>query len=155
MSEKVSVKNMVTQLALPIVSARGLELIDVEFAKKPDGMNLSIFVDKPGGVTVDDCEGVHVILDEALDKLDPTNGAPYVLNVCSPGVDRPLSTDTQLSACVGKPVEIRLFAAIDKKKNFVGELVDFDGKFVHIIIDNKKLTFERNKISKINKHITF
>ena len=75
MSEKIS--ENIFRLVKPIAEGLGLELVEVEYVKKHDGMNLTVFIDKEGGVTIDDCEALHMAIDAPLDELNPTNDAPY------------------------------------------------------------------------------
>ena len=150
------VKEKVAELVESIVESQGCELVEVTFQKKFDGMNLTIFIDKKGGVTIDDCENVHRAIDEPLDELDPTNGAPYTLNVSSPGLDREIKTDKDFQRNIGEELEINLYQKILKNKKFVGELVSFDQD--NIVIKNQKgvLTeIERSKIAKATKYIKF
>lgn len=77
----------------PIVDGLGYEIVDVEWAKRDGADNLTVYIDIPTGVSLDDCEKVHRAIDPALDELDPTDGKPYVLNVSSPGLDRPFKNN--------------------------------------------------------------
>ena len=108
----------------PIVTELGYELCEVEYAKKPNGMNLTIFISHPDGIKIEDCEKVHRTIDPILDEIDPTNGAPYTLNVSSLGLDRPIKTDKDFLRNIGKMVTIKLFANKNGKKEFVGKLVE-------------------------------
>ena len=91
----------------PLVTELGYEIVDVEFVKKDGNDNLTIFVDVPTGMSLDDCERVHNAIDPLLDELDPTNGKPYVLNVSSPGLDRPFNKQRDYERNYGKEVEIK------------------------------------------------
>ena len=116
----------------PIVDGLGYEIVDVTYEKQSTGYNLTVFIDAPAGISLDDCEKVHKAIDEPLDELDPTNGAAYTLNVSSPGIDRPFKTSRDYERNIGQMVEISLFAPIKKCRNFVGELITFDDNFVQI-----------------------
>ena len=139
----------------PIVTELGYDLVEVEYAKKSDGYNLTVFIDSKNGISLDDCEKVHYAIDEPLDVLDPTNGDSYTLNVSSPGLDRPLKTDRDLERNIGVVVEISLYAAIKKCKHFVGELVSYDEQYVTIKTKKEEIKFERSGIAKICKYIEF
>ena len=105
----------------------GYEIVEVEFAKKYNGDNLTVFIDKKEGyIDITDCEKVHNAIDEPLDELDPTMGKPYTLNVSSPGIDRPIVTDKDYNRNLGEVLEVKLFQAIQKKKIFIGKLLSFD-----------------------------
>lgn len=152
---KISEK--VEEFIAPIVESLGkdIEVVEVEFAKKYNGDNLTIFIDKPGGVTIEDCELVHNSVDEPLDELDPTGGKPYTLNVSSPGIDRPIVTDKDYARNIGIELEIKLFEAINKKKILVGTLIAFNNDSIIVEINGENLEIERKKISKATKFINF
>ena len=152
---KISEK--VCEFITPIVESLNtdIEIVDVEFAKKYNGNNLTVFIDKPGGVTIEDCELVHGAIDEPLDELDPTEGKSYTLNVSSPGIDRPIVTDKDFSRNIGLELEINLYEPIMKKRTLVGTLVAFNGDCIILEINKENLEIERKKISKATKFINF
>lgn len=151
---KISEK--IEEFLTPIVEELGYEIVEVEFAKKYNGDNLTVFIDKPGGgININDCETVHNAIDEPLDELNPTNDKPYTLNVSSPGIDRPIVTDKDYNRNMGEVLEVKLFEAIQKKKLFVGTLVDFTAETVKLDVDGKELEIERKKIAKATKYINF
>ena len=152
---KISEK--VEEFLTPIVESleANIEIVEVEFAKKYNGDNLTIFIDKPGGVTIEDCELVHSTVDGPLDELDPTEGKPYTLNVSSPGIDRPIVTDKDFARNIGIELEIKLFEAINKKKMLVGTLIAFNNDSIIVEINGENLEIERKKISKATKFINF
>ena len=137
----------------PIVQNLGYEIVEVEFAKKYNGDNLTIFIDKPGGVDINDCETVHNAINDPLDELNPTNDKPYTLNVSSPGIDRPIITNKDFNRNIGEILEIKLFQAIDKRKIFVGELLSYDDENIVIKSQDKVVTIDRKLISKATKYI--
>ena len=139
----------------PIVESLDVELVEVEYEKKENGMNLSVFIDSPRGINIQDCESVHRAIDGPLDELDPTAGKPYVLNVSSLGIDRPFKTDRDFEKNIGQEVEVRLFKPLDKKKVFEGVLAKFDKDFVTITAGEANIQIERKSISKICKLIKF
>lgn len=149
------IAEQVETLVKPIVEGAGFEIVEVEFAKKYNGDNLTIFIDKPGGVTINDCEKVHNLVDSPLDELDPTAGKPYTLNVSSPGVDRPIVTDKDFTRNIGETLEVKLFEPVFKKKTHVGELVAFNSSSIILDCNGENLEIERNKISKATKYINF
>ena len=151
---KISEK--IEEFLTPIVEELGYEIVEVEFAKKYNGDNLTVFIDKPGGgININDCETVHNAIDEPLDELNPTNDKPYTLNVSSPGIDRPIVTDKDYNRNIGEVLEVKLFEAIQKKKLFVGSLIDFNAETVTLDLDGKTLEIERKKIAKATKYINF
>ena len=149
------VSEEVEKFILPIVESLGCELVEVEFAKKYNGDNLTIFIDKKGGVKIEDCEKVHNAIDEPLDELNPTNDKPYTLNVSSVGLDRPIVSDKDYERNIGVVLEVKLFQAINKKKIFVGELMSFSDTEVKLLVDGNEMIIERKLISKATKYIDF
>ena len=151
------VADIVEEFLTPIVENLGYEIVEVEFAKKHNGDNLTIFIDKKGGgIDINDCETVHNAIDEPLDELNPTNDKPYTLNVSSPGSDRPIVSDKDFNRNIGEVIEVHLFQAINKKKLFIGELKEFDQ--TKIVLETEKeqiIEIDRNLISKATKYIDF
>lgn len=149
-----NIASKVQDFITPIVEPMGYTIVEVEYAKKQNGMNLTVFIDSPNGIGLDDCEKVHNSIDAPLDELDPTAGASYILNVSSPGLDRPLKTDKDLSLAINKEIDISLYAKQNGKKDFVGILKAFDENTL-TIISGSEITLDRKNISKITKHISF
>ncbi|MEG1711428.1 MAG: ribosome maturation factor RimP, partial [Clostridia bacterium] len=144
------VETDVFELVKPFAEQFGLELIEVEYAKKVDGMNLTIYIDKEGGVMIDDCEKLHKAIDEPLDELNPTNDASYTLNVSSQGLDWPLKTDRDFNKSKGKEITVKLYTKDkDGKKKFDGVLEDFDEKTFTMDINGIKKIFEREKVAHV------
>ena len=140
----------------PIVTELGYEIVEVEFAKKHNGDNLTVFIDKKEGyIDITDCEKVHNAIDEPLDELDPTMGKPYTLNVSSPGIDRPIVTDKDYNRNLGQMLEVKLFQAILKKKIFIGKLLSFDESKIELETEKETIKLERKMISKATKYIEF
>ncbi|MBQ4542104.1 MAG: ribosome maturation factor RimP [Clostridia bacterium] len=140
----------------PIVTELGYEIVEVEFAKKHNGDNLTVFIDKKEGyIDITDCEKVHDAIDEPLDELDPTMGKPYTLNVSSPGIDRPIVTDKDYNRNLGQVLEVKLFQAILKKKIFIGKLLSFDESMIELETEKETIKLERKMISKATKYIEF
>ena len=131
-----------------------IELVDVEF-KQGREPALTAFIDVEGGVDLDTCEAFHRAIDPALDELDPTFGAPYTLNVTSPGLDRPLKTQRDFDKCMGEDVEVKLFAPMKGRKLFEAKLVAYDGNCVTLEEGGESFKLELNKIAKICRAIKF
>lgn len=153
--EKKTVVSSVEEFLTPIVENLGYRIVEVEYAKKQNGMNLTIFIDSPSGIDIDDCEKVHNAIDLPLDELDPTGGTSYTLNVSSPGLDRPLKTERDLNANIGVQIEISLYSKMDGKKEIVGKLLEFSEDYLTVETENKNLSIERKNIAKITKYIEF
>lgn len=152
------IADAVTELVKPIVEGLGMELVEVLFAKTKEGDALTVFIDKDGGVSLNDCEAVHNAIDAPLDDLDPTDGKPYTLNVSSPGLDRPFKTDRDFAKHIGFKVETSLFAPIaGVGKKFVATLAAYDpqGGVVTLELDGKSVAIDRKDIAIIREHIEF
>lgn len=157
-------KTLCEEKIVPVIERMGYEVVEVEYAKKADGMNLTFFIDKDGGIDVDDCEAVSKTIDPLLDELNPTDDQAYILNVSSPGIDRPLKTDKDFKRHLGKEIAVTLFAKQNGVKNFEGELVEFDQNTVTIkpLPDKKgkqanqeQITLQKDKIAHIVPIIKF
>ena len=131
-----------------------IELVDVEF-KQGREPALTAYVDTETGVDLDTCEAFHRAIDPALDELDPTFGAPYTLNVSSPGLDRPLKTQRDFDKCMGEDVEIKLYAPMKGKKLFEAKLVGYDGNCVTLEEGKETYKLELTRIAKISRAIKF
>ena len=150
-----NVKQQVFDLVAPIAESFGLEVVEVEYAKKHDGMNLTVFIDKEGGITVDDCEAVSRIFSDKLDELDFIEDA-YIMEVSSPGLGRPLKKEKDYVRSMGKEVEIRTYRPINKEKEFYGILSAYDESSVTITTeDQKEQTFEKADIALIRLAFDF
>ena len=149
------IEEEVLHIAQPIASELGYEVLDVEYNKVKDSDNeLVIYIDKEGGIAIDDCERLSKLLDEPLDKQDPIPDS-YVLCVSSPGLDRPLRKDGDFKRAIGKTVDVKLYKKTDGKKDFTGTLSEFDEHTVLITSDKGKLSFSRVDIALIRLHIDF
>ncbi len=149
------VKEICEQALKPVIEQAGYELVEVTYQKEVTGMNLIFTIDSDNGVTIDDCEKVHKLIDPILDELNPTDDKPYILSVSSPGIDRPLKTDRDFKRNEGKEIEITLFQKLEGKKKFVGTLKAYDALAVTIEDGGKTLTFDREKIAHIVPVIKF
>lgn len=116
----------VAALARPAVEELGFTLYDVEFVKEYGNWVLTLYIDRPEGVSIDDCERVSRRVDPILDEADPI-GQPYYLSVSSLGLDRPLKKDADFTRNLGKEIVVKLYAPQNGKKELVGELISFDG----------------------------
>lgn len=109
----------------------GYELVDVEFKKEGQDYFLRVYIHKPGGVSIDDCQSMSQLLSSKLDEDDPIS-VPYYLEVSSPGLDRPLKTDKDLNRNLGKEIELRLYETLDGKKALEGILEGFTEEEIRI-----------------------
>ena len=144
----------------PVIESLGMELVDVEFKKLYGQDTLTVYIDKVGGVSLDDCETVHNAIDTLLDELDPTCGAPYNLNVSSPGIDRPLKTAKDFNRKIGLEMEVSLYkplAETDKKKKFVATLLSYDeeNSTVELQYKQKNIKLNIKDVALIHEAIIF
>lgn len=130
-----------------------IEIVEVEF-KQGHSPALTVYIDVEGGVDLNTCEKFHRAIDVVLDELDPTFGAPYTLNVSSPGLDRPLKTPRDFAKCVGEKVEVKLFAPLKGKKFIEATLIGYDEHCV-VLQGEEELKIEKTKIAKICRAIDF
>ncbi|WP_067921724.1 ribosome maturation factor RimP [Alicyclobacillus shizuokensis] len=128
---KQSVTDIVQALAEPIVHASGVDLVEVEYTKEGATWYLRVFIDKPGGVDIDDCSRVSEALSERLDEVDPIPNA-YILEVSSPGAERPLKRPEDYERAVGRSVRVKLYEPLAGEKVIEGVLDDFDGQTLTI-----------------------
>lgn len=143
------------ELLLPIVESHGFELVDVEYVKEGGTWYLRAYIDKPGGIAVDDCEVVSRAFSDILDEKDYIEDA-YIFEVSSPGLGRPLKKEKDFVRSMGEEVEIRTYRAINKQKEFVGILCDFDKDTVTIELeDETKQIFEKSDIALIRLAFDF
>ena len=127
----------------------------MEYVKEAGNWYLRVYVDKEGGITVDDCEVVSRALSDKLDEKDFIDEA-YILEVSSPGLGRPLKKDKDFDRSMGKEVELKLYRAIDKQKDFSGILKAYDKDTISIEIDDgKELSFDRADIAIIRLAFDF
>jgi len=153
------VEKRVFEMVLPLTENLGYELVDVEYVKEGPNYFLRIYIDKPEGVSLDDCQIINNIVEPVLDKEDPISAA-YFLEICSPGLDRPLKTDRDFEKYNGEEVELNLFAAVDGVKHFEGVLLGKKDGIITIEVENKKegikeISFPSEKISIIRRLIKF
>lgn len=158
MSKRETYEARTEELLIPIAEANGVEIYDVEYVKEGADYYLRAYIDKPEGVNIDDCEKVSRALSDALDREDFIPDA-YILEVSSPGLGRTLKKDKHLQKSIGQEVEIKLFKAVDKCKEFTGILESFDAGHITIVEgedgDGKKRIFAREDIALIRLALDF
>ena len=139
----------VWDIAEPIANELGLKLWDVRFLKEGAEWYLRVFIDKDGGVSIDDCVDMSHALDKPLDEHDPIDRS-YCLEVSSPGVERELSLDEHFEVCLGKSIKVKLIRPVDNQREFVGTLESFDGSdFVLRLDDEKAMVINKKETANI------
>lgn len=143
-------------MAQPIIEKLGYELVDIELSKKYGQDNLSFFIASNNGINFDDCEKVHRELDVALDELNPSKDAPYILNVSSPGLDRPFKTQRDYARNINKKVEVKLYAPLKGKKLYDGVLLEKAEHALTIKLDKGEvLKLEMSRVAKVTPFVSF
>lgn len=145
-----NIESQVERFMAEILAGTDFELVDVEYVKERDWY-LRVFVDKAGGIDLDDCQALSERLSDKLDETDIINGA-YILEVSSPGIDRILKKDRDFVREAGKVVDVTLYAPLDGKKFFVGQLVSRDKNFLHL---KDVAPLPRDKVAQVRLHIDF
>ena len=149
MSKRQDYEVQTEQLVTPILEKYGFELYDVEYVKEGGNNYLRVYIDKPGGIAVNDCETVAREMNPILDEKDFIPDS-YVFEVSSPGLGRALKKEKHLLKSIGEEVEIRTFRPINHEKQFEGILKSFDDKELTIALnDEQELTFARTDIALI------
>lgn len=155
MSRREAYEQKTEELLAPILQKRNFELIDVEYVKEGSVWYLRAYIDKEGGITVNDCEDVAREMNPILDELDFVEGS-YTFEVSSPGLGRPLKKEKDYMRNMGKDVEIRTYHPIGHKKEFYGTLSAYDEKTVTIVTgEEDTLTFEKSDIALIRQAFDF
>ena len=149
MTRREQYEERTEQLVMPIVDENNFELVDIEYVKEAGNWFLRVYIDKQGGITIDDCELVSRALSEQLDKDDFIEDS-YILEVSSPGLGRPLKKEKDFERSIGKEVEVRLFQAINKQKEYIGILTSYDKDTVTVELEEENpLTIQRKNIALI------
>ena len=137
------------QLIQPLIDANNFELVDVEYVKEGSDWYLRVYIDKDGGITVDDCELISRAFNEILDREDYIS-EQYIFEVSSPGLMRPLKKEKDYKRSVGKLIDIKLYKPVDKCKEFTGVLDYYDKDTVTIKMDDDtQKTFDRSNLAMI------
>lgn len=141
-------------LAAPIVEACGCTLWDVEYVKEAGEWCLRVYIDREGGVSINDCEAVSRPLSDALDEADPIEGS-YVLEVSSAGADRPLKKPAHFQQFLGAEVDVRLYRPLDGRKEYTGVLKGYDGGDVTIETAGEARTFVKKDVAQVRLTVHF
>jgi len=148
------VTDTVAELALPIVEGSGCALWDVEYVKEAGQWFLRVYIDKEGGVSIDDCEAVSRPLSDALDRADPIEGS-YVFEVSSAGADRVLKKPEHFAQFMGAEVEVKLYRPREGRKDFVGLLKGWADGDVELEVGGVPTSFEKKEIALVRLYPRF
>ena len=146
------VTDIVEALARPIAEEKGCTLWDVEYVKEAGVWYLRLYIEKPGGVSIDDCEAVSLPVSEALDQADPIEGS-YTFEVSSAGADRTLKKPEHFAAFVGSEVEVKLYRAQDGRKDWVGVLEAYSQGDVTIAAPAGSVTFAKKDVAQVRLYV--
>lgn len=155
MSKREQYEQKTEELLMPIIEKNGFELVDVEYVKEAGTWYLRAYIDKPGGISVDDCEVVSRAFSDILDEEDYIEDT-YIFEVSSPGLGRPLKKEKDFARSIGEEVEIRTYRPIDRQKEFVGFLKTYDQTTVTIEYEDETTqVFNRSDIALIRLAFDF
>lgn len=154
MSKRETYETKTENLLSPIASANNVEIYDIEYVKEGADWYLRAYIDKPEGVTINDCENVSRALSDALDQADFIEDA-YILEVSSPGLGRTLKKDKHLEKSLGCKVELKTYKPIEKCKEFSGVLKGYDDKTITLETDNGVKVFEKTDVALIKLAFDF
>lgn len=154
MTKRETYEAKATEMLTPIVKDKGVEIYDVEYVNEAGEWYLRAYIDKEGGVTIDDCEAVSRAFSDALDADDFIEEA-YYLEVSSPGLGRQLKKDSHFAKSIGMEVELKTYKPIEKKKEFSGILKAFDENNITVEIDGKDVSFARTDLALVKLALDF
>ena len=154
MAKHAEIEERTEALVLPIIEEHHFELVDVEYVKEGADWYLRVYADKEGGINIDDC----VLISRALEaKLDAENfiEEAYILEVSSPGLGRPLKKEKDYLRSIGKSIDIKLYQAKEKQKEFTGILKEYSNGHIIVTIDEEDITFETKGIAMARLSLDF
>lgn len=152
--KRSDIEKRTEELVTPIIEEGNFELVDVEYVKEGVNWYLRVYADKEGGINIDDCVFISRELEQKLDEENFLEDA-YILEVSSPGLGRALKKDKDFKRSLGEEVELKLYKAIDKQKEFTGFLKSYDEKNIVVDIEGEDFTFARKDIANIHLAIHF
>lgn len=154
MDSKMEVIDGVKILIANYLEQNSMELVDIIYRREQQGITLRLLVDTPQGVTVDECEALSNFLSEALDMENIIDGH-YVLEVSSPGLDRPIVTDRDFERAMGKVLDVTAYRMIDRKKTHEGKLIGMDKEKIVLESGGISTVMPRNLIARARLKIEF
>ena len=152
MSKKITQR--VWELAQPVVEGFGLKLWDVEYVKEGGDWFLRLYIDKEGGVDINDCEAISRALSDILDEADPIESS-YIFEVASAGAERPLKRPGDFEQFMGSPVLLKTYKPVDGRKEFSGDLAGYDNGAVTLRIGEEEKRFEKDAVALVRLRCDF
>ena len=147
------ITDKVYELAKPVVEEAGCSLWDVEYVREAGNWYLRVFIDKEGGVSINDCEAISRALDPILDEADPIPDS-YVFEVGSAGAERELKRPGDFAQFMGSDVEVRLYQPINGSKVYVGALASYEQGDVGITVGKEDMSFKKTQIAMVKLHVS-
>ena len=154
LGSKDKIETIVSHMVLPIASSLDLEFVDVEFVKEGAHWYLRVFLDKPGGLDVEDCQAVSQKLSDLLDEKDPITQA-YFLEISSPGLERPLKNQQDFEKYKGQLVTVTTYVPFDGQKSFTGNLDGLIENNIVITVKGEKITIPKEKVASTKLTVEF
>ena len=154
MSKKDLYESKTEELVTPLIEQNNFELVDIEYVKEGSNWYLRVYIDKPGGINVDDCELISRALSDKLDEEDFIDDA-YILEVSSPGLGRPIKKDKDFERSLGEDVEIKLYRMKDGTKDYRGFLKSYNKEEIVIEDNDEEITFKRSEIALVRLALDF
>lgn len=148
------VQDILFELSMPILEKYNFEFVDTEYKKEGGQWYLRLFIDKEGGITIDDCQIVSEELSEKLDEVDPIDHS-YIFEVSSPGIERPLKNERDFRRNLNKMLEIKFYEPLNGKKVIEGELVDYNEDQVRINYNGEIIELRKSSIAIMKPLIKF
>ena len=142
------------ELLMPLLEKRNFELWDVEYVKEGSEFYLRAYIDKEGGITIDDCVDVSRELSDLLDTHDYIDGE-YIMEVSSPGLGRALKKDRDFEKSIGRDIDVKLYKAVDGKKEFMGQLVSYSEDMFTVLVDDVEKEIGRKEAASVKLHVEF
>lgn len=150
----MKITETVTGFAKPIVEANGCSLWDVSYVREGSDCFLRVYIDKPGGVDIDDCERIHRAIDPILDEKDPIPGS-YIFEVCSAGLERVLKRPEDFQAFLGSPILLKLYRPVDGTKEIPCVLQDYQDGKITVLFGKQTMTFEKSQVALVRLRVEF
>lgn len=154
MSRRDVIEKKTEDILMPILDEFGFELWDVEYVKEGQDYYLRAYIDKDGGITIDDCVDVSRRLSDILDADDFIADA-YTLEVSSPGLGRKLVKDKEFERSIGKDVDVKFYKPVDNTKELTGTLEAFDKETLTVMVDDEKKVIQRSMVAMVKLSIDF
>ena len=150
----MKVTDLVTEFAQPVVESFGCSLWDVEYVREGSERFLRLYIDKDGGIDIEDCEKIHRAIDPILDEKDPI-AESYHFEVCSAGIERPLKRPGDFEKFMGSDILVRLYRPKDGTKEFPGVLRGYEDGKVTVEAGKETITFEKSEVALVRLRVEF